>query len=49
MARVVKVLTWTAILTLPGGVFLLPVVVAKHYADQRAKAQIEPPKPPEQD
>ncbi len=31
MARVVTVLTWTAILTLPGGVLLLPVVAARYF------------------
>jgi len=39
MARVVKMLTWTAILTLPGGVLLLPVVIAKRLADRRGLAK----------
>ncbi len=35
MARVVKMLTWTAILTLPGGVLLLPVALAHHQYSKR--------------
>jgi hypothetical protein len=40
MARVVKMLTWTAILTLPGGVLLLPVVVAHRLAKRKGREEL---------
>jgi len=39
MARVMKMLTWTAILTLPGGVLLLPVVIAQRLAERKGLAK----------
>jgi hypothetical protein len=37
MGPVLKMLTWTAIVALPGGLLLLPVVLADHMAKKRAR------------
>lgn len=46
MAVWVKAILWIAVVLLPGGLLLAPVVLAFHQRDRRARARAVPVAPP---